>query len=190
MPAVLPTLSDNPVVVAMAAWLNRINRVLLVVSMGALVVTTIILTYAVITRHFLRSPTDWQDEAAVFMLIGATFFCSAYVQSLRGHIGIEVLSSLLPPAINAVRIVIVDALSFLFCAFFAWKSWTLVHEAWRDGQTTTSAFAPPLWIPYLMMALGVTLLALQILVQVLDRLTAKRSGRRASAPVSATLPDE
>jgi TRAP-type C4-dicarboxylate transport system permease small subunit len=88
------------------------------------------------------------------------------VQTLRGHIGIEAVSSILPPAANRVRIALVDLMSFAFCAFFAWKSWTLLHEAWVDGQTTSSTWAPPLWIPYGLMSLGMTFLALQLLVQV------------------------
>jgi TRAP-type C4-dicarboxylate transport system permease small subunit len=96
------------------------------------------------------------------------------VQSFRGHIGIEALASVLPASVNALRLLLVDVLSFLFCVFFSWKSWTLFHEAWRDGQTTTSTFAPPLWIPYSMMAFGMTLLSVQILVQILMRFTNKK----------------
>ena len=54
----------------------------------------------------------------------------------------------------------------MFCAFFAWKSCTLLHEAWAEGQTTSSSWAPPLWIPYLLMSLGMLLLTLQLAVQV------------------------
>jgi hypothetical protein len=42
----------------------------------------------------------------------------------------------------------------------------LWHEAWVDKQTTSSSWAPPLWIPYSLMALGTTLLAVQIALQV------------------------
>jgi TRAP-type C4-dicarboxylate transport system permease small subunit len=64
-----------------------------------------------------------------------------------------------------------DAVSLLFCAFFAWKSWTLLREAVLERQTTSSSWGPPLWIPYSMMTLGMTLVALQLLLQLAGRLS-------------------
>jgi TRAP-type C4-dicarboxylate transport system permease small subunit len=173
-PAKGPPVPDNPALAMVSQWLDRLNKALLVLSMCALVLTALILTYSVVTRYFFKVPTDWQDEASVFMLVGATFFCTGYVQSHRGHIGIEALSTLLSAKVNAVRLFFVDLVSFLFCLFFSWKSWTLFHEAFVDGQTTSSTFAPPLWIPYVMMALGMSILTAQLLVQVLARLTNKK----------------
>lgn len=176
-PAQGPARPDNPAVAGLSGLIDRLNKALLALSMAAMVLTALILTYSVVARYFFKVPTDWQDEASVFMLVGVTFFCSAYVQSYRGHIGIEAFGSILPPALNALRLVCIDVLSFLFCAFFSWKSWTLVFEAVREGQTTSSTLAPPLWIPYSMMAAGITLLTLQLFVQVLARLTNKGGQR-------------
>jgi TRAP-type C4-dicarboxylate transport system permease small subunit len=169
-----PAVPDNRAVAGVSRLLDKLNKLLMALSMMAMVITALVLTYSVVSRYFFHVPTDWQDEAAVFMLVGATFCCAAYVQSYRGHIGIEALATILPPSVNAVRLLFVDVASCLFCAFFSWKSWTLFHEALRDGQTTTSTFAPPLWIPYGLMAFGMTLLALQILLQVVARVTNNR----------------
>lgn len=166
----------SPALRAAQGWLARLNRLLMAVSAIALLLTSAVLSYAVFARYFFHSPSDWQDEASVFMLVGATFLTSAFVQDLRGHVGIEAIAGWLSPRANAVRIAIVDVLSFLFCAFFCWKSWTLLAEAVRDGQTTTSTLAPPLWIPYGLMASGMTILVLQLALQVAGHFLAEREG--------------
>ncbi|MEY8877517.1 MAG: TRAP transporter small permease [Leptothrix sp. (in: b-proteobacteria)] len=143
-------------------------------GMLALLAAAAVLTSSVFSRYLFKASTDWQDETAVFCLVGATFLCSGFVQSLRGHVGIEAVSTLLPAFVNRLRQVGVDAMCTLFCAFFSWKSWTLFHEAWVDGQTTSSSWAPPLWIPYGLMAAGMTLLTLQLLVQLSASLNAVR----------------
>jgi len=146
--------------------MHAVNRAALGVGMVALVAAAVVLTYSVVSRYLFKASTDWQDESAVFLLVGVTFLCASYVQQQRGHIGIEALAAILPPAVNHWRRIVVDVLSAAFCGFFAWKSWQLLREAWVDGQTTSSSWAPPLWIPYGLMALGMTLLALQIVLQV------------------------
>lgn len=153
------------VLVPLARGLERINRLIASVGTLALVVASVVLTYSVVSRQLFRAATDWEDEAAVFCLVGAVFMSGALVQSFRGHVGIDALATVLPAAVNRWRIAAVDLISGLFCGFFAWKSWTLFAEAWTDGQTTSSTWAPPLWIPYGLMALGMTLLTVQLLLQ-------------------------
>lgn len=162
----------------MARLLLWVNQALVVLGMVALLVASMVLTYSVISRYVMQASTDWQDEAAVFCLVGATFLCGAFVQELRGHVGIEAVAGLMPGALNRWRLMLVDLLGTLFCSFFAWKSWTLFHEAWVENQTTSSSWAPPLWIPYGLMAAGMTLLSLQLLVQ----LSARVNGLKKKHP--------
>ena len=157
--------------------LAALNRVVTVAGMIALLVAALVLTYSVFSRYLFKAATDWQDEVAVFCIVGAVFLAGAWVQAQRGHIGIEAVSSVLPPRFERVRALVVDVMSLAFCAFFAWKSWTLFHEAWRDHMTTSSTFSPPLTIPYGLMAAGMTLLVAQLLLQTIGRFA-----RRAAPP--------
>lgn len=150
---------------ALSRTLGAINRLALTLGMLALLAAAGILSAAVFLRYYLHQPTDWQDEMAVFLLAGATFVCSGYVQERRAHIGIEALAGLLPPAVNRLRRRFVDLASLAFCAFFTWKTLALFLEAYREGQTTSSAWAPPLAIPYGLMAGGMVLLTAQLLLQ-------------------------
>jgi len=156
----------------LARILLRVNQALVPLGMIALLVASIVLTYSVISRYVMKASTDWQDEAAVFLLVGAVFLCSAFVQALRGHVGIEAVAGLLPTSLNRLRLMLVDLLGVMFSTFFAWKSWTLFHEAWVEHQTTSSSWAPPLWIPYGLMAAGITLLSLQLFMQLSARVNA------------------
>jgi TRAP-type C4-dicarboxylate transport system permease small subunit len=146
---------------------ERGNSAVMALSTVAILAAACILTLSVVSRYFLKVSTDWQDEASVFLLVGATFMCGAYVQSQRGHIGIDALASILPESVNRIRRGMVDIASLAFCSFFSWKSWTLFQEAFVNGHTTSSSFAPPLWIPYGLMAVGMSNLTLQLLLQVL-----------------------
>ena len=154
--------------------MGAINRAMLFLGMIALLFASFVLTYSVFSRYLFRAATDWQDEVAVFCIVGAVFLCGAWVQAQRGHIGIEAVSSILPPGANRIRMIVVDLMSLAFCAFFAWKSWTLFHEAWVDKMTTSSTFSPPLTIPYGLMAAGMTLLVVQLLLQSIVRLAERR----------------
>jgi TRAP-type C4-dicarboxylate transport system permease small subunit len=158
--------TGNALVAAFERALSLCNNVIVFFAALALIAACAILSYSVLSRALFHSANYWQDEAAVFLLVGATFMTAAYVQGQRGHIGIEAFVGLLSPLTNRIRLWLVDVASLLFCAFFAWKSWTLAHEAFVDGQVSNSMWSPPLAIPYGLMASGMTLLCVQILLQI------------------------
>jgi TRAP-type C4-dicarboxylate transport system permease small subunit len=133
----------------------------------------LVLTYSVLARYFLHISTDWQDEMAVFALVGATFLSAPYVQSVRGHIAIEAFEELLPRRAKRFRALVSDVVCLSFCAFFDWQCWLLLLEAIDDGRVTDSAWAPPLWIPYSLMTAGMTLLCLRFALQIVDALVSR-----------------
>src|SRR5882672_6500359 len=154
--------------------LATVNNLVVILSSVALVLASFVLTYSVVVRYFLKFSTDWQDEMSVFLIIGAVFMSAAAIQARRGHVAIEAIVGLLPPRVNRVRQIAVDIASLAFCGFFAWKSWILLDEAIVDNFHSGSTWGPPLWIPYSLMTVGMTLLGLQLLIQIVNEL---RRGR-------------
>jgi len=152
-----------------------INYIVVLISSIALVLASVVLTYSVVTRYFLHLSTDWQDETAVFLIVGAVFMSAAAIQARRGHVAIEAIVGLLSPGVNRIRILLVDVASVIFCAFFSWKSWTLLHEAIVDNFHSGSTWGPPLWIPYSLMTVGMTLLSIQILLQIIAELRGRNT---------------
>jgi TRAP-type C4-dicarboxylate transport system permease small subunit len=171
---------------AIQSGVSGLNTVLAIGSALAIAAAGAVLTWEVMGRYFFEIASDWQDELSTFLLIGATFGAAGWIQAKRGHVAIDALTHILPRGIDAVRKVMADLFSFMFVTFFAWKSWTLFYEAWDEGQTTPSAWGPPLWIPYGCMALGMTLLAVQLLLQVVG--SRHRESQPAHLAPSPPLP--
>lgn len=176
-PTVDKPAGGSPLLAPLRSALDHLNAWIMVPCMAAVVVAAAILSYSVAARYFLKIPTEWQDETAVFLLIGATFFSGAFVQSRRGHVGVEAIAEWLPAWLNWWRQLAVELVSAAFCSFFAWKSWSLFLEAFHEGHTSNSTWGPPLWIPYLLMASGMSLLALQLALESVVRLADKETSK-------------
>lgn len=161
-----------------AELLSTVNATAAVVSAIAMFIAACVLTWEATARYLFKIPSDWQDELSIFLLVGATFLSAAWVQQHRGHVGIQALGAILPPSADRMRRQLSDIVTFVFCAFFCWKTWALLIEAVKDGQISGSAWGAPLWIPYGCMAVGMTLLTLELLVQVLTRKSLAKTAKQ------------
>src|SRR5437764_3562315 len=88
--------------------LGLVNQLIVLLSSIALVVASLVLTYSVGSRYFFHFSTDWQDELSVFLIVGAVFMSSAAIQARRGHVAIEAIAAVLPPAANRLRQLLID----------------------------------------------------------------------------------
>ncbi len=135
-----------------------------------IVISAVVITNEVIWRYYLRRPHTWNLEFNIFLLIGATFIAANYAQMKRAHVGTEVLQTLMPPSWNRIRILAGDVLSVLLCAFMSVKVWQYTWQAWNEGWATNSTWAPPLWIPYSLIGVGLVLISLEYFVQIAEEI--------------------
>ena len=119
---VRPTRAARGALGRAAALLSAVNTVAAVASAIAMGVAGCVLTWEATARYLFKIPSDWQDELSIFLLVGATFLSAAWVQERRGHVGIQALGAILPPAADRMRRYVSDIVTLVFCAFFCWKS--------------------------------------------------------------------
>jgi len=149
-----------------ARMIEGFNRAMYWLSAGAILLSSLILTYEVVMRYFLKIPTIWEVETAVYLGILATFLGAAYGLKDGAHINIDLVTRALPAGAQRKLQAITSVLSLLFCLYVAYKGWELFWEAYSKDWKSDSLWGPPLAIPYFFLPLGLTLLSLQFIIQI------------------------
>ena len=151
---------------------------------GVLVaVSAILLTGEVLARYLFNAPSDWSLELCILMLIAATFMAAGHTLAARAHVNIDIVDHLMSGSLNRWRLLLADVGAAGLCGFVAANAWRLTGTAWSEGWVSNSTWGPKLWIPFSLIALGMSLLALQYLVQIVDQRLAPmlKGGRHGRA---------
>lgn len=141
-----------------------------------LLAAALIVTEAVIVRKLLGISTIWQIEASVFLLMFTVFAGSAFVQKSEHHLNVDLLIIHLSPRTREITLIVVSIVSCVLAAVIAWYAWPMWWETLVENQHSESLWGPPLWIPYLFLPLGMTLLFLQYIVYIANKIKRLKRG--------------
>jgi C4-dicarboxylate transporter DctQ subunit len=148
--------------------LNRISEVSGIVCAISVLVSAGVLTYEVLMRYVFKSPTIWEIEFSVYLLIMATFVGAAYGLKHGAHINIDLVTHFLSKRAQVRLSFFTSLLSLIFCAVLAGMGWQMWWEATAKGWRSDSLWGPPLAISYFFLPFGITLLCLQYVVHLSD----------------------
>lgn len=167
---------------AFAATLTGLNLWLGYIAGLLVAVSAVLLTGEVLARYLFNSPSDWGLELCILMLIAATFMAAGHTLAAKAHVNIDIVDHLMSGSLNRWRLLLADAGATGLCGFVAANAWRLAAIAWNEGWVSNSTWGAKLWIPFGFIALGMSLLTLQYLVQIIDErlapiLTGGRHGR-------------
>jgi TRAP-type C4-dicarboxylate transport system permease small subunit len=157
-----------------------VSRLCGAIAAGLIALAVLIVCQMVFVRYALNQNTIWQTDFVTYSLIAATFVGSPYVMMLRGHVNVDVLPHYLRSHGRFALAVFGLALSLAFALVGAVLTFQFWKEAWDQNWVSDTMWRARLWIPYVSMPIGLTLLSLQCLADLVRLLT------RQDAPFGIT----
>ncbi len=154
-----------------------------------IVAAAIVVTEGIIVRKVFGLSAVWQIEASVFLLILAVFVGAPFVQKNEHHLNVDLVLIHLSPKTRELTLIVVSIIACILAAILAWYAWPMWWEAFVNNEHSESLWGPPLWIPYLFLPLGMTLLFLQYIVYIGDKIIALKKGEFAEEKERFELKD-
>ncbi len=155
----------------------------------AILASAVIITEGVIIRKAFGMSTTWQIEMAVFLLIYACFMGAPLGQKNDSHINVDMIIIHMRPPLREKILLVALIVACLISAVLAYYAWPMWWKALVKGEHSESLWGPPLWIPYLFLPLGMTLLTVQQLAQVTRKFRQIKSGDIHGEAVRSELKD-
>ncbi len=122
--------------------------------------------YAAFMRYIFKKSPDWGEEMATYLLIWAVFIMASTLAEERGHVGATLLVERFPIKARRVLALINAFLAAGFCLLVSYFGFQLVLHAWLIDQRSLTALRLPLWITYLSVSLGCTLILLKYALRI------------------------
>jgi TRAP-type C4-dicarboxylate transport system permease small subunit len=143
--------------------IHRLNFYVAVVGMSFIIPLMLLTTFDVVGRKFFKPiPGSFELSEyilAIFILLGA-----AYTQQVKGHVGVDFLTSQLSPRVRTVCEIITWMLSLFIIAIVIWQGWL---EGIRE-RTVSDMLRIPQYPFRLLVAVGGFLLWLELLIDLIN----------------------
>lgn len=140
--------------------IRRINYIVCAIGM-AMILPLMLLTFAdVMLRGFFNKPIPGTFEIsqyilAVFILLGA-----AYTQQVKGHVGVDFVTSRLSSRLRAICEIVTTLLSLFIIAVVVWQGWVVGIEE----KAVSDQLRIPQYPFKVLVAVGGLLLWLELLI--------------------------
>jgi TRAP-type C4-dicarboxylate transport system permease small subunit len=147
--------------------LQGVSKATMYFAMVCLFLLMIVVFTEVILRYVFGKPTGFTDEIGAHMLVLVIYCGLAYTLMEQRHIGVEMVTSNLPSKKREMLTLVTSLFSSLLTVIILWKSIVHVEILYRDGVKTMGILQTPIWIPYLVIPIGMLTLLSQQLAEIL-----------------------
>jgi len=149
--------------VTAAGAMRRVCSVAMALAGTATLLMMALVTVEVLSRNLFNVSTLIADEMGSYLLVALTFLGLAPTLRDGGFIRVDVYRDRTRGGARTVLDTVILLLAAAYTALLAWYLWGLAANSYRLGTTSIQVARTPLWIPQSVMAIGGTLLLVELL---------------------------
>ncbi len=151
------------------AVVDRVSDAAAAIAMFMIVLMIGTVLFEIVSRQVFRAPTIWAFDVS-YMLNGSLFMLgAAYTLRKGGHVRVDFLYERLPATVQHLLQFVLYAFLFIPVLWLGTNvAVSRAHRAWIRGTLeNASAWEPLLWPFLTALALGLTLLLVQVAIEAL-----------------------
>lgn len=143
--------------------------------------------YSVVARYIFHWSLDWSDEIAVYGIIWAVFFGISSLIKTDEHVRVDLFIRNLSPKRQNIIHLYHGLLCLAFVIIVAWGGYLMVKKAYLTGITSESHLKFKMYLPFLIMPIGGTLLIVRIVERIFNLIKKLKGEKAWKDPLIAVL---
>jgi TRAP-type C4-dicarboxylate transport system permease small subunit len=140
-------------------WLIKACAVLACIVIA---VMTLLITVEVVLRSFFSTSMYFTDEYSGYMVLAIMALGVAYCREKNALLTVDFIIKRLNPAVRSRVVFVYGLASLAFCVMLDWYVTRLLFQSIERKMTAATMTATPLWIPQVLLPVGITLLCLVV----------------------------
>ena len=145
--------------------LNHIEEILLVLCIAT---TVILIALQVSTRYIFNNSLTWTEELARYLFIWESWIGISIGAKKGKHIKIEIITSRLKGKVQFIVLTLADICTLAIIAVLIYYGVDLTDKVY-SMMTTSASLKIPMWLIYLALPTGCSLMAIRIIADIVNR---------------------
>lgn len=141
--------------------LNQFEQLVIALLAGG---TLLLACYSMASRYLLPSASlDWAFEVIIYVMGWVVFLSTARLISAGAHIRVDVLVNSVGPQLQRTLLLAAAVFGIAVTCLLTWSGVLVVLDAIRWGETSSSSLRVPIWLYYLCLPVGGSLMVVRLL---------------------------
>ena len=166
----LATLFDRAVGMVSGAARGVASVAILLIAVGV--------TVNSFARYLFNKPFMFVDEYAQYLLVVIFYLGVGYTLRAGKHVSVAMLVNRLGQRSRAMLGLVVSVVSLAALSVMCYYSWTSFFSTHRAGIVSLTPMQTPLALPFLAVAVGMTIFALEMVVVIINNVRQVANHRR------------